>query len=119
MGNEHHGSAQLGCQSLQVIQNLLLNRHIQCTGGLVRDEQLRASGQTAGDERTLAHTAGELVRVLAHTLLSIGEPRLLHKLDGPLVSLRARDHIIGLQRFLDVRADRPDGVEIGHRVLGD
>ena len=67
MGDEQHcGSQRIG-EHLQVIKDLLLHGHIKRGGRLVGDQQFRTACQADGDERTLAHTTGKLVRILACT----------------------------------------------------
>ena len=64
MGDVDNGHAQLLLQVADQLQDLCLNGHVQCSGRLVADQDLRAAGRCNGDDDTLAHTAGELVRVL-------------------------------------------------------
>ena len=44
---------------------LRLDRHVQGRCRLVRDQKLRVARKRHGDDHTLLHSAGELVRVLA------------------------------------------------------
>ena len=57
--------AELRGERVEVVEDAALHGDVERRRGLVGDQQLRAAGQADGDERALAHPAGELVRVLA------------------------------------------------------
>ena len=64
---------RLCLQRLQQIEDLGLDRHVERGGGLVGDQQDRVAGKCHRDRGTLAHAAGELVRVLPGTPLGVGD----------------------------------------------
>ena len=53
MGDQDHGHAQLGLQTLQQLQNLRLDGDIQRRCRLVRDQNFRFVGQRHGDHHAL------------------------------------------------------------------
>ena len=57
VGDEDDGEVTLFLDIVDELQNLGLNGHVQRSGGLVADEDLRITGQSDGDDDTLAHTA--------------------------------------------------------------
>ena len=63
MGDEQVGQAGLCLQIGQQVQNLGLDRHVQCRDRLVTDHELGTQGKTAGNADTLALAAGELVGI--------------------------------------------------------
>ena len=72
--------------------------------------------QTDGDQRTLTHAAGQLMRVPPGLFRRIRHAGLGEQLHRPSSGLAAIG--VGPQRFPDLEADLPDRVEVGHRVLG-
>ena len=67
----------------QQVEDLRLDGDVQRSGRLVGDQQLRLAGERHRDHRTLAHPAGELVRVVVQTLLGARDTDLLEQLDRP------------------------------------
>ena len=82
MGNQHDGRIDLVLQAAEQVQNLCLNRHVQCGGRLVGDDQLRRTSQCHCDHDTLPHTAGEFVRVHVVDTLTVCDTDHLEKLNG-------------------------------------
>ena len=80
VGDEQHRDAEVVGELVEVVEDLLLHRDVERRRRLVGDEQLRSCGQAHGDERALAHAAGELVRILPRTALGIGQTGLLEQL---------------------------------------
>ena len=119
VGDQQHGGAELLGQLLEVVEDLLLDRHVERGGRFIGDEESRTRRQATGDECTLALTTGELVRELVDAPVGLGKPSLLHELDGTVVRRGTGGDVVGLQRLLDVVADAPHRVEVAHRVLGD
>ena len=56
-------------QSLDQLEDLGLDRDVQCRRRLVCEDQLRIAGQRDRDHHALAHTARELVRVVVVAVL--------------------------------------------------
>ena len=63
VGYEQVGQAKCILQVLQQVQDLCLHGHVERTGRLVTDHQLRIDGKRAGNTDTLSLPAGELMRV--------------------------------------------------------
>ena len=82
MGDEDDGQTQLPAESLQELQDLRLDHHVEGSGGLITDDQARPTGKGHRDHHPLAHAAAELVGVLhatlgtdAHHLEQLADPR--------------------------------------------
>ena len=130
-----------------MVEDTSLDGDVQGAGGLISDEQVGAGRQADGDEGALAHAAGELVGVLLGPPGGLGQAGLLQQEGHLLVDVDApagrggrllgvtgvfgvlghevgeavvgdAGQAVGPQRLLDLEADRPHGVEIGHGVLG-
>src|SRR4030088_1524596 len=68
MGNEEIGEPELLLQILQEIDDLGLDRYIQCRHRLIADNEFGFDRERARDTDALALTAGELVRMAAHVI---------------------------------------------------
>src|ERR1700690_3615513 len=63
VGNEKHSQAELGAQLGEQFKNLRLDGDVECRGGFVGDQQLRAVDDGHGNHDALAHAAGKLMRI--------------------------------------------------------
>jgi hypothetical protein len=117
--DQQHGGAHVGGKLSHLVEDEPLHGHVKRRGGLVGQQHLGTAGQGHGDQHSLAHAAGELVRVLTEPHLRIADARLLEQPDrlvpcglpaGPAVDFKGLD---------DLGADPHHRVEVGHRVLGD
>ncbi len=90
-----------------MVENALLHGDVQRGGRLVGDQQIRAAGQADGDQRTLAHAAGELMRELAGTGGGVGQTSFGQQ-SGNTVLHRGAQHVL--------LGDRPCGVVRNPRV---
>ena len=119
MGDHDDGHAQLVAQVVHQLQDLCLDRHVQRGGRLVGDQQLRLTGQRNGDHNALAHTAGQLVRVLLQAAVRLVDADQLQQLPsaGPSFLLG----LFGVQQddLDDLVADGVHRVQARHRVLED
>ena len=117
--DHHDRHAKLILQIHHQLQDLRLNGHIERRRRLVRDQKLRLARQSDRDHHTLAHTAGQLVRILLQTLLRLIDPDKLQKLLRALLYLFLA--LIGVEpdHLADLVADRVDRIQARHRVLED
>ena len=76
VGDHDDGQIVLEPHFLQKLQNLGLNGHVQCGGRLVADQDLGAAGHRNGNDHTLAHATGELVRVLLKALFRVRDAHI-------------------------------------------
>ena len=117
VGDEQHGGAQRVGEHVQVVEDALLHGHVEGGGRLVGDQQVRAAGQTDGDERTLAHTTGELVRELTGTGSGVGQTGLGQQTRDTVIHCGADDVLLGEVPGLIVGHAGLDEV-VGHAPTG-
>ena len=65
------------CRSVQQVEDLRLDGDVERGRGLVEDQQFRLGRKRAGDQRALAHAAGQLVRVGLRDRRRIRDPDLV------------------------------------------
>ena len=121
--DEQHADAAVLPQLVDEVQDRLLHRHVQRTGGLVGDDEVRFGGQRGGDEGPLPHTAGELVRILVITQLGIIDTHGIQELDDGcptfLFAGVAERLAVNAQHLANRFADGLHGVQRGAGVLRD
>ena len=71
--NQDHRAGPLALQTLQQVDDLRLDRHVQRRGRLVGQQQRRFQRQRDGDDDPLLHPPGELVRIMIQPLLRVGD----------------------------------------------
>lgn len=81
MRDDRDGDAEFGAQSGQQPQDLGLDRDIERGRRFVGDEQRGIVRQGDRDHHTLAHTAGELVRILVDLRPYVGNADLFEEFD--------------------------------------
>ena len=91
---DHDRRVELLLQPVEQVQDLGLHRHVERRRGLVGDQQVRVQRERHGDHRSLAHAAGELVRVLVGALVRARDPDPAEHLDGLLVRLLLGDLLV-------------------------
>ena len=79
--DEDHREAVLTAKPIEEPEDSGLNGDVQRRRRLVRDQQLRPGGESAGDRNALAHPARELVREIKRPL-GIGKAHLAEELLG-------------------------------------
>ena len=117
MRDEDHGKVGSVAETAQELENLRLDRHIECRSRLIGDQQPRFGRQGDGNDDTLAHSPGQLMRI------------------GVVANFRRCDFDLGKRSIARSRAslpfmprrlvktslicwhDRHHGVERGHRLL--
>jgi hypothetical protein len=119
VGDEDQRHVALGAQVVDEIEDRLLDRHVECGGRLVRDQEAWFAGERHRDHDPLPHSAGELVRVLSHALLRRGDVHLSEQCLGARVGILARHPEVVLHRLGELDADPLDRVQRRHRVLED
>ena len=115
MGNQNKRGSLLFNQVLNHLHDLCLNRHVQCGGRFVRNQELRAVGQCHGDDHALLHAAGELVRVVA-VPLGRDADGFQHFL-GFLHGLRFRHLVMQTNDLGNLVADAHGRIQGRHGVL--
>ena len=119
MGDQHDRHAEAFLHVLHQLEDLRLDGDVERRRRLVGDQELGLAGQRHGDHHALAHAAGELVRIVVHAALRVGD------VDQPQHLDRAGQRLLGVELLVqrdhlgDLVAHRVDRVERGHRLLED
>ncbi|MGX1154842.1 hypothetical protein RKD39_002420 [Streptomyces albogriseolus] len=119
VGDEDDRGPELLLEVLEQVEDLRLDRHVQGRGRLVGDQQVGVADQRHGDHGALAHTAGELVRVVVHTGPGLRDADLGQHLDRPLPGLPLGGAGVLHERLGDLPAHRVVRRERRQRVLED
>ncbi len=117
VGDEQHGQPQVVDQVSQHRDDLGLHRHVEPRRGLVEDQQLRRMDNGEGNHDSLSHAPAELVGVLAHGPLGVGDLYLAQDVEGGHPGFRLRGLRVGAQHSAELLTDREDRVQCRLRVL--
>ena len=119
MGDENDGQIALAVEPIDQVQDLGLHRDVERGGRLVGDQHFRLQGQCHGDHDALTHATGELVGVVAHPALGIGNADRTKQIDGADQGVFLGDVAMRADHLGDLGADAIDGVQRAHRILED
>src|SRR5262245_3118318 len=103
----------------QQVEDLRLNGDVERRRRFVGDHQRRPARQRNRNHDPLAHTAGQLVRVISDTRGGVWNAHRLHQLDRLVARLLTRRAAVNEQRFRNLIADTKHRIERGHRLLED
>ena len=102
---------------MQQLQDLRLDHHVECGGGLVGEQDARVARECHRDCRALAHTARELVREPPRALGADADQ--LEQLAAACTRAASACDVVQLHRLDDLVADALDRVERVHGALED
>jgi hypothetical protein len=119
VGDQHDRHLELVLELVQELEDLGLDRDVERRRGLVGDEELRVARQRHGDHDALAHAARELVRVLLHAAVGVGDVHELQHLDRLVHGRPPAQPFMEPQGLGDLLAAGEHGVERRHRLLED
>ena len=112
---QRHGVTFL--QACQQLEDLLLDRDVECRGRLVCDQQLRLAGDRHRDHDPLLLATGQMVRVGRDAQVRVRDADLVQQLDRPGAGRTPPETEVQAQRFADLVADGQHGIQRGHRLL--
>ena len=119
VGDDDDRGAELLLQVGHQVEDLRLHGDIQGGGRLIGDQQLGVAAQRHGDHGTLAHAAGELMRVVVDAGLRVGDADPVQQLDRVFFG-RLLAHLVVNQVSLgDLIAHGVVRVQGGQRILED
>ncbi|MNN23139.1 hypothetical protein D3C81_1365250 [compost metagenome] len=96
-----------------------LDGYVQRRGRFVGDQQFRFAGNRHGNRDTLAHTAGQLMRVGVHTAGGTRDFNFFQQFDGALAGSLAGHFQVQAQHFFNLETDGVARVQGSHRILED
>ncbi len=117
--DQDHRRVELVFEPVDELEDLRLDRHVERGRRLVGDQHVGVAGERHRDHRPLPHPAGELVRVVLHARVGVGDPDLPEQVDRAPPRLPLVGPLVDLDRLADLRPDGIDGVQRGHRILED
>ncbi len=119
VGDQHDRRVDLLLQLAHQIEDLRLDRHVECGRRLVGDQELRVAGERHRDHHPLPHAARELVRVFADAPPGLGNMHQAQHVDRAVECRPAVEPLVQGQGLGDLMADRQHRVQRGHRLLED
>src|SRR5438067_1801389 len=117
--DQHHRGAALGGEPLEKGDDLRLDRDVERRGGFVGDQEARLRRERERDHHALAHTAGELVRIVVVARLRARNADLAEQSQGALARGGLAHPQMREDRLLQLPANRVKRIERGERVLED
>ena len=82
--DQQHREAALAPFTVQQLEDLDLDGHVQRRGRFVGDQHVRVPAESGGDHHALRHAAGELEGVAPRAILRLRDADLAQQLDDPL-----------------------------------
>ena len=117
VGDQHHGGAMLAAQPLQQRDDLRLHRYVERGGRLVGDDEFRLGRERQRQHHTLAHAAGELMRIGIDAHFRRRDANFIQQRQRFRACLRIREVAVRLDGLDQLLADAVERVEAGERVL--
>ena len=115
--DEDDGKMALFFDFVDQLEDFRLHGNVQCGSRLVADQDLRIARERNCDYDALAHTAGELERVLVKAPLRFRDADSVHQLKRAVFCFFRADFFAQVQYFGDLLSDLHDRVERGKRIL--
>ena len=119
VGDQDDRRAVVSAQPAEQVEHLRLRGDVERGRRLVGDEQRRVVRQAHRNDGALTHAAGELMRVVVHPPLRVGDADLLEQLHRPGPGGRPGDPGVRSELLGDVPADGVDRGQRRHRILED
>ena len=114
---EEVGQVHRALKVLEQIDDLRLDRNVECRNGLVADDKLGFYGKCARDADTLTLTARKFVGVAL--VVIVAQTAFFHKVENVILDLILRNYAVNEHGLGEYVADRCAGRERGIRVLED
>ena len=117
--DEQDRGAGLALDLVEEIEDLGLDGHVECGGGLVGDEKPGGTGKRDRDHDALAHAPGEHVRIILEASPRVGDAHPVEQADTLLGGLPVAEVAVLPQHLLDLCADPQNRVQAHHGLLED
>src|SRR5688572_14469817 len=105
MCDEDQRHSRLLAKVAKEVEDLGLDRDIEGRRGLVREQELRLSGEGTRYRDALRHAPRELVRILLRDHVRLGQPHAIHELPRRPARLRLGYLPMQTHRFSKLMAD--------------
>ena len=115
--DQDNGLMVVDLQGLHQLHDLRLDRHIQSSRRLIRDDNVRIADHRNGNHNTLLHAAGKLVRIVVHAAYRIGNAQLFEHIQHMRPRLGFFHAGVLYQSLCHLIPYLIHGVQRGHRVL--
>ncbi len=119
VGDQQHAHVASVSQFPQQVEDLCQGRGVDRGVGFVGDQNLWIAGQRHGNHSTLLHAAGEFVRKLTFAALGIRNAAAAKQCSRAFMRGAPGQSTMQDQRFGNLVANTPDGVQRTHRILDD
>ncbi len=119
VSDQEHGGAEVAGEEVEVVEDLLLHRHVEGARRLVRDDELGVGGEGGRDEGALFHPSGELMGELPCPRLGFGDPGEAQQLHGARIGAARVRQSVDDQGLAHLAPDALDGIEARRGVLRD
>ena len=117
VGDQQQRHPVLGPQPGQQLQDLRLDRDIECSGRFVGNQQRGIIGKRHRDHHTLSLAARELVRECLQTVFRIGKTGFAQHIHNTLSQTVRRDAPVQRNGLGNLSADAMQRVQAVHRLL--
>ena len=118
VGDEEQAGLAIALQLVDQLHDPRLGDDVERRGRFVGDNQVRLAGEGHGDQRALALAAGQLVRKTAEQVCRTRQMNRIERSDRPFAPRRLAVMAESFEMLVELGAERQDGVERGHRMLG-
>ena len=106
-------------QIREQLEDLRLDRDVECGRRLVGDDERRAHHERHRDQHALPHSARQLMRILTRALRRRGNADDRQHLDRAIPRRASRGARVHARDLGDLISDGEDRIERGHRLLED
>ena len=119
VADEQDGRAEAAAQVADEIEDGRLDGHVEASGRLVHDQQLRLGHQRHRDDDALLLAAGEFVRIARHHRRRVGHADFAEHGDRAIARAAPVGDAMQQRHFHQLFADVHDWVQARHGVLVD
>ena len=119
MRDQHDGGAESLTQIAEQFKDLRLNRHVECSGWLIGNEQFWFAGERHSNHHALRHPARDLMRVGVGASTWVWNPNQLEQLNAAHARRLLIKPLVNAEHFTNLIGELLYGVERRVRLLED
>jgi len=117
VGDPDQRGTGLGGELLHLVQDLSLDRRVECGRGFVGDDQVRPVQERDGNGHSLPHAARELMRIGLQPLVGRRDTDSTERIARTVACGMARRRVVREDRLDHLRIDAEHWIQRGHRIL--